>query len=411
MMGRKERVSLWPLLLAMGMLVAALGTLFWLRARLAEGQDAVLDGTVRRFEATGVLGRAESRSIVFEEVETLAMASQNDLVMRLYVTKRLRDGTEVAVVPFYLDLVDPQWREEARWLKLPVGEGPSGYLYMDINNATLRAVNAAMGLLAALLVAGFAVLILRQRGKEAQVGQLQSELQARKAQVIQLERLALAGQLSANILHDIKKPVLNIKHEVSDALDGAEEDSQRVLRDVQAQTELFLQILRDLGMESFVKASAQENEWCDLHELAERSLRLVQYEQGNVEAEIDFDPEKDYLIQAMPHRMVQLFSNLVLNAFQALGGTGRLRIRGMQEEGKVNVTVEDDGPGILAGEQEEIFSPFVTSRTETGGSGLGLYISKTIVEDLGGGITVGRSKDLGGACFTITLPNAEQQSR
>ncbi|CAN5448654.1 hypothetical protein BH09SUM1_BH09SUM1_06060 [soil metagenome] len=397
----------WPLVLAMAMLVAALGTLFWLRAHLVSLEDAVLDGMVRRFAATNVLGRPESRAIVFEDIEIEARASTSDLIRQVYVTKRVTDGhdpREIAVHPFYIDLTDPAWRTRREWTVLPIGEGPVGYLYVDVNKATIRAVNTAISLLSFLLAVGFAVLLLRQRGKEVQLSETISELETRKAQVIQLERLALAGQLSANVFHDIKKPVLNIKHEVADALDSGAPPPESVLRAIHAQTELFLQMLRDLGLESFVNANQQVKEWCDLRDAIDRSLRLVRYEQGGIETEVRFDDGKEFLIQSVPHRLVQLFSNLMLNAYQAMGEKGRLLVEGRTDGARMTITIEDSGPGIPAELREEAFIPFVTTKGESGGSGLGLYISRTIVTDIDGTITLAKSETLGGAKFIIDLP-------
>ncbi len=395
----------WPLLLAMVLLVAAIGTLLWLRQRLVEGERTILDGTVGLFEATGALGRPEGRSLVFEEVETLVRASRNELIIGLYVTKLTPEGEELAVHPFHVDLTDPDWREDPGWTRLPVGPEPVGYLYARLDNTQLQAVNAAIGTLAGFLALGLGILLVRQRGTDVQVSRLQEELEDRRAQVIQLERLALAGQLSANLFHDLRKPVLNIKHEAGDALEDDRIDAREALGTVRAQTELFFDMLRETGLESFVKTREQPDEWCDLRDALERSLRLVRYERGAVEMETRFEPpDAELLLKGQPHRLVQLFSNLVLNAFQAMDGRGRLRITGTKERGHLRVEVEDSGPGVPAGMREELFSPFVTSRAETGGSGLGLYICRTIAEEMGGRLDLGEPGELGGARFIAEFP-------
>lgn len=402
--GRKT-LSRWPLILALGLLALAMATLLWLRGRLIAGQESLIEGTVRRFEATAVLGRPESNAIVFQDIETLAIASKSDFVQELFVTKVIRESGEVTVVPYYMDLTNPGWRQSREWIRLPIGEDPTGYLYIQTDNTTLNAVTASIVLLGLLLAGGLAILLLRQRGKEAQVNRLLIELQERKAQVLQLERLALAGQLSANVFHDIKKPVLNIKHEVADALDDERLNREEVLRLISEQTELFLQMLRDLGMEAFVSASSEETEWCDLEEAVEQSLRLVQYERGDISTDVEFEDGKEFLIKGLPYRFVQLFSNLFLNAYQAMGDTGTLRVRGSMTEKALSIIIEDSGPGIPEEKRLEIFSPFVTTRSDSGGSGLGLYITRTIIEDHGGSIIVEKG-ELGGARFCITLPAA-----
>lgn len=396
--------SRWPLVLGLVLLGAALGSALWLRSQLVEGQRAQLEGTVRRFEATRVLGRPESPALNFRDLETLAEASENNLIQRIYVVKRTERGAELIVHPFHAGLTNPDWRREIDWLRLPVGPGPEGYLYVQVNASTLNAVDAVLVSLALVLVGGLGVLLLRQRGSEVQISRMSDELAQRQAQVVHLEKLALAGQLSANIFHDIKKPVLNIKHEVEDAVDGVGPTPEQALRVVQEQTELFLEMLREVGMESFVNATGTEREWCDLEETVDRSLKLVRYEQGDVQVGVCFHGDEAFLIEAVPHRLVQIFSNLFLNAFQAMDGTGRLLVRGEQRHGRLIVAVEDSGPGIAQERREELFSPFATTRASEGGSGLGLYITRTLVEEIGGTVSVGRSEELGGAAFSLNFP-------
>ncbi|MCC5878102.1 MAG: hypothetical protein JJU11_17930 [Candidatus Sumerlaeia bacterium] len=390
------------------MLGAVLATLLWLRDRLIEGEENLVQGTVLRFESTEVLGRPEAPGIVFADVETLAEASTGSFIREIYVTKSVLGRGEITIHPFHADLADPDWRENRPWLRLPVGEGPDGYLYLDLNMATLRAVNGAIGLVLVLLVGGFGFLILRQRQKEARLDEVIQELESNRAQVIQLERLALAGQLSANVFHDIKKPVLNIKHESSDHLEGDGRQPSEVLRAAREQTTLFLEMLRDLGMESFVNARTDEQEWCSLPDLVERSLRLVRYEQEDIEIQTVYTPpDGAFLIKAPPHRMVQVFSNLILNAFQAMGGTGQLYIH-VESVGKGSIVrMEDSGPGIDPSRRDDLFSPFVTTRAGEGGSGLGLYISRSIITEIGGTIRIDTPQKLGGACFLMELPNPE----
>ena len=411
MAGPARGVSRWPVAVAMVLLVGALSATLWLRAQLVAQQAEELAGLVRRLDAAGTLGRPESRSLSFADLESFARSSESRFVRQVRVVKTTEKGEMLTVHPFAADLTEPNWRLNQTWLRLPVGKGPDGYIYLDVDRSTLRAVNAVVALIGVLLAGGLGLLLLRQRGSEVQISRLTEELEQRQAQIIHLERLALAGQLSANIFHDIKKPVLNIKHEVVDALDGMAGPPEEVFRMVRTQTELFLEMLREIGMESFVNATAQEREWCDLREVAERSLRLVRYEQGDVEVPVRFDAGSEYLLKAVPHRLVQLLSNLFLNAFQAMDGAGKLLVTGTERDGRMVLTVEDSGPGIPANKREELFKPFVTTRAATGGSGLGLYISRSIVQDLGGTLVVDKSEELGGARFRIELPRTEEAKR
>jgi two-component system sensor kinase FixL len=106
--------------------------------------------------------------------------------------------------------------------------------------------------------------------------------------------------------------------------------------------------------------------------------------------------------------MQQVIVNLVLNAQQAMNGSGEIRIAARRTpQAGLEISVEDDGPGVPAERAEEIFRPFVTTRTR--GTGLGLPISRKIVESHGGTLTVERARS-GGARFVILLPPLLQPS-
>jgi signal transduction histidine kinase len=98
----------------------------------------------------------------------------------------------------------------------------------------------------------------------------------------------------------------------------------------------------------------------------------------------------------------QVFTNLAVNACEAMVDGGRLRITAGQEEpGSVDITFSDEGPGIDEGEVERLFEPFFT--TKDGGTGLGLAIANRIVTAHGGSIEFKNRTD-GGAEFTVVLP-------
>lgn len=398
-----RRPARWPILLSLALMLSATATLMWLRDRLERQERSTLLGAVRLFESTEALGRPESRQLRFSTVESLAQAIEAaDLVTELRILKAVDQGRWVTVYPYSADLIDPGWHERAEWTRLEVGAAarPSGVLHFRLDNSNLRAVDRAIGVFAVAFVIGLGVLIFRQQEKEAQLGRTVDELEARRAEVIGLERLALAGQLSANIFHDLKKPILNIKHEVDDALEAPTQDTPELLGAIRQQTELFLTMMRDLGFEDFVRGGGEASEWCDLSEAIARSLRLVRYEQGDVEVTVSESGAMP-LVFGQPHRLVQLFSNLALNAFQAMKGKGSLTILLVGSGDSCVVTFGDTGPGISELQRAKLFTPFSTTRASEGGSGLGLYISRKIVADLGG--TIRLLEQGPGATFEIKL--------
>jgi signal transduction histidine kinase len=280
-----------------------------------------------------------------------------------------------------------------------------GNLYVRVDRGTLRSVQAAIALLS-LLLAGAVLLFARQfRRQEHVISRTTVELDEKKRELVRLERLALAGQLSANLLHDLKKPVLNIKNEAEE-LEGAGQEMKSPReagepgRRIRNQVDTFFSILRDSTFERFVRAEG-EREYVGINELIERSLALVRYERGAVEVDLRLDPAVPSVL-AVPVRLVQVFSNLVLNAFQAMEGRGKLTISTAGEAGRVAVVIADTGPGIHPDALDRIFTPFYTTKPSDTGTGLGLYITRDIVDDMGGSISVESSP--AGTAFRIELP-------
>lgn len=315
------------------------------------------------------------------------------------------DGEEAIVYPTERILVDSDVRTQTsgavrRSLVDPYDETrtPRGYLYFQLV-PWRRWVTPVTFLLAAFNVLLLLIILIVWLSRvSARYVQSQSELEQKKLELVQLEQLALAGRLTAGLLHDLKKPVIHIREEASEV------PTPERLVDIREQSELFLSMLRDSGLEGFARRRSSEPEYCDVIDLVERSLRLVEYERNDVEVVREFDRGTP-MVWAHPTRLMQVFSNLILNAYQAMRGRGRLSVKiGALENEKGKravVTFADTGPGIPAENRERVFEPFFTEGKE--GSGLGLYISRTIVEDLGGRIQAEESEE-GGARFRVVLP-------
>ena len=139
------------------------------------------------------------------------------------------------------------------------------------------------------------------------------------------------------------------------------------------------------------------------------ACRLVRYEQGAIEVKRDFDPDLP-LVFAHPYKMIQVFSNLILNAFQAMNGKGCLTLKTKRLGHDIRVEIHDTGPGIPEDRFPRLFTPFFTTRdagaSEDEGTGLGLYISKNIIDELKGKIRV-ESEQGKGTTFIITIPARE----
>lgn len=279
---------------------------------------------------------------------------------------------------------------------------PSGFLYFQFEPSEARRAKMTFWLGASNVLLLLTLLLVWLSRLSRRFEASQFELEQKKRELIQLEQLALAGKLSAGLLHDLKKPIIHIREESREGF------SDKFVEMVREQSELFLSMLRDSGLEGFAKRKSAAPEHCDVIDLVDRSLRLVAYERNDIDVAITTEPNVPFVF-ALPTRLMQVFSNLILNAYQAMSGHGNLKIHVASEraEGKrwAVVEFEDTGPGIAPENIKHIFEPFFTTGKE--GSGLGLYISRTIIQELGGAIEV-ESKPGAGTRFMLRLPESPE---
>ena len=114
-------------------------------------------------------------------------------------------------------------------------------------------------------------------------------------------------------------------------------------------------------------------------------------------------PEGIPRVVADARALNQVFLNLLKNAVEALEGSGgTVRVRMRRGEGRVTIEVEDDGPGIDPALRDRLFEPFVTSKPAGRGTGLGLPISRRIVQEFGGSLDLCSAAERG-SCFRVTL--------
>ena len=149
-----------------------------------------------------------------------------------------------------------------------------GYIYFDLNQDRMNYINfGILGVISLVILATILLMIWNAR-QSAKYTATIIELEAKTKELIRLEQLALVGLLTANIFHDIKKPVLHIRDELESLPAGTEKDA------VTEQINLFFKMLRELNLEGFVRAESEKGEYVDLNEIIRKSFNLVKYEQG-----------------------------------------------------------------------------------------------------------------------------------
>jgi PAS domain S-box-containing protein len=221
------------------------------------------------------------------------------------------------------------------------------------------------------------------------------------------ERLAAAARLSASVAHEINNPleaIVNLIYLAKSAKDVSAPVLQLLVL-AEQELERISHITRQtLG---FYRDSTMP-EKVEIPVLIESVLRLYSNKLRNKNIAIVRDFCQSSPVLGMPGELRQVVSNLISNAVDAVGSDGNitLRTRSINEpQGNgIQVEIEDDGPGVAPEDKNRIFEPFFTTKTDVG-TGLGLWVTKEIIERHGGSIHVAsRADDAPGAVFTMVLP-------
>ncbi len=211
-------------------------------------------------------------------------------------------------------------------------------------------------------------------------------------------RLALAGTLAAGVAHEVRNPVNAIINAGRVLADTAPEGmSKKLLAIIDEGARRIVEIVSSLD-EHVRPADGDGPSECDLVSGLESSLDLLEYRTHaiNIHRSYATTPR----VMGMVRELNQVFLNLLDNAVRA--GPQNIWVAVEQSGDRTFVTIADDGPGVPEEIAQHVFDPFVTTRPVGQGTGLGLYLSRRIVEDHGGRLSL-RRRAGGGAEFVIEL--------
>ncbi len=231
-----------------------------------------------------------------------------------------------------------------------------------------------------------------------------------QSQMLRTEKLASVGRFTAGLAHEINNP-LGVIRCYTDLLRQAISDPQQLddLHVIERHTHQAQRVLRDLL--NFARPKAAGSGVADAGQVAQSLSEVfsVQAAQKGVRMTV-LRRQPDLLVRLGIGELEQVLSNLIINALDAVSEeTGEIIITvAANENTMIAIEVADNGPGIPGADAPQLFDPFFTTKDIGAGTGLGLTISYGIVNDVGGSIEIGRSKELGGACFTIILPRVQQ---
>ena len=262
--------------------------------------------------------------------------------------------------------------------------------------------------------------------KNEELSQLNADLLRNQAQLVQSEKLATVGQLASGVAHEINNPLGFSLSNLSTLKDYVAELTKLIAdghRPIPDQTKLMLEDLPVLieetvdglhSIQSIVKDlrnysrdDGDQFTQTDVQACIQSTLNMLR---NQITSEFDIKVTLDNLplIDANPGKLNQVFSNLIINAIQAMPAGGEITIDGEVDADGLIVRIIDTGPGIPDEILSTLFEPFHTTKPVGEGTGLGLSICRTIIVDHHQGSIEARPIDQGsGTVFEIRLPTSQ----
>ena len=236
-------------------------------------------------------------------------------------------------------------------------------------------------------------------------------LRQRESELAHAGRLSLMGEMVAGLVHEVGQPLYSIGN-FSKACENHIEQNGPVETEKLSHwiAEISACVRRSKGILSrlrgFARRSVPHPKALSIDQAIDESIKMLDFELRDHNVAVDYDRAEGIEVRADEVQVQQVLANLIRNACESFNASGsedaRLTIRTKSRDGFCDVSVEDNGPGMNEEQIERAFQSFFTSKAS--GLGLGLAISKTIVEGHGGKIAIVPNRHRGITChFTLPL--------
>lgn len=230
-------------------------------------------------------------------------------------------------------------------------------------------------------------------------------------ELIQTAKLAVIGQMSAGINHELNQPLTAIRSYTDNALSflkmGKTEPVNSNLHEISGLTQRMAKIIAPL--KEFSRKTTGQSALVSLKAVRDGAMSIMYGRLDKANAKIEWPDKLDQVfVLGDMLRLEQVVVNLISNALQAMEGQSEkwIEIAIERKENRLLISFRDHGPGIPVSELGKVFEPFYTTKKAGQGLGLGLSISHRIIESMDGQLSVG-NHPLGGAMFTINLPTTD----
>jgi len=245
-----------------------------------------------------------------------------------------------------------------------------------------------------------------------QLVQTETRMKEMDAQLVQSDKLAALGKMAAGVAHEINNPLAVILQKtgwLQDLLEEEEfqksangEEFKNSVKKIEEHVERARKVVHN--MLGYARRMEPRMEDVDVNQTINQTVDILEnFARGNnIDIQTDL-AENLPIIAGDQAQLQQVILNLMNNAIDAIGKDGTISIRSGAGKSEIRITIADTGPGIPESMQKKVFDPFYTTKSTGKGTGLGLWISYSIIEKMGGKLAL-QSKEGQGATFTITLP-------